>query len=88
VDDVLQLPVVLTEALGSDLLVHVSSTASPVHLGDVLDDEADLVGLEASARLVARVPPGARAELGAPVRLRVDLARLHFFDPDTQLALR
>jgi multiple sugar transport system ATP-binding protein len=88
VGDTLRLPVVLTEALGSDMLVHAHSQAPAVHLGDVLDDEADLEALEPSARVVARVPPSAGVEPGNPVRLRVDLQRMHFFDPDTQLALR
>jgi multiple sugar transport system ATP-binding protein len=37
--------------------------------------------------LVARVPPATVAVPGTPIALRIDVSRLHCFDPDTQRAL-
>jgi hypothetical protein len=36
----------------------------------------------------ARVDPRTSAETGKPLRLALDVERLHFFDPATQRALR
>jgi ABC-type sugar transport system ATPase subunit len=42
----------------------------------------------ARARFTARLAPDVAVAAGERVRLRVDPERLHFFDPDTTLALR
>jgi multiple sugar transport system ATP-binding protein len=81
----LELEVVLVEALGSDLLVHLRTDAPRVTISDAFDGE-DEAGLE--ARFTARLPPGLRVAVGDRLRLAVDVARLHVFDPDTGLALR
>jgi ABC-type sugar transport system ATPase subunit len=44
--------------------------------------------LDGEARLTARVEPDADVEAGDWTRLRIDTERLHFFDPDTTLAVR
>jgi multiple sugar transport system ATP-binding protein len=67
-EDVLELRVVLAEMLGSDVLLHLHSEAP-----SVLGEEAD--------RFVARVPPDVRPSAGDVVRLRVDMERVHLFDP-------
>lgn len=84
-DGPLDLEVVLVEALGSDLLVHLRSEAPRVTVSEAFDGEAD-AGLE--ARLTARLPPDLRVEVGDRLRLGVDMARLHVFDPESGLALR
>jgi hypothetical protein len=38
-------------------------------------------------RITARIPPGANARAGDMLALLVDPARLHFFDPETELAI-
>jgi hypothetical protein len=48
------------------------------------DPAADL----ARARFTARLAPDVVVRSGDRVRLRVDMERAHFFDPDTTLALR
>jgi multiple sugar transport system ATP-binding protein len=78
----LELPVVLTEMLGSDVLLHCSAPAASVLTGDMLDAADDLV--EDATRLIARVPPSFRPGIGEKVRLRVDLERVHLFDPETE----
>jgi multiple sugar transport system ATP-binding protein len=81
----LELEVVLVEALGSDLLVHLRTDAPRVTISDAFDGEEE-AGLE--ARLTARLPPDVRVAVGDRLRLAVDMTRLHVFDPETGLALR
>jgi multiple sugar transport system ATP-binding protein len=91
----LVLPVLLTEALGSDLLVHLDLDAPPVITGDMLAIARELPthGLAEPAesathtRITARIPPGANARAGDSLSLLVDPNRLHFFDPETELAI-
>jgi multiple sugar transport system ATP-binding protein len=42
---------------------------------------------EASSTLIARVDPQTAAREGEPLRLVVDTRRLHFFEPETGLAI-
>ena len=79
----LSVDVELTEALGSDLLVHFPLDAKPVDLGDpdALDE------LDETPLLVARVDPRSRIAAGDRIELTVDTGRLPFFDPATQLAV-
>jgi multiple sugar transport system ATP-binding protein len=81
----LSLEVVLVEALGSDLLVHFRTDAPRVTISDAFDGEDD-AGLE--ARFTARLPPDLRVDVGDRLRLGVNPAHLHVFDPSTGLALR
>lgn len=81
----LVLEVALVEALGSDLLVHFLTDAPRVTVSDAFDGEED-AGLE--SRLTARLPPDLSVEVGDRVRLGIDMSRVHFFDPETGLALR
>jgi multiple sugar transport system ATP-binding protein len=80
--DGLALKVVLTEMLGSDVLLHCEAPTSSVLTGDMLDTGDDLV--ENTTRFIARVPPSLRPEIGSTVSLRVDLDRVHLFDPATE----
>jgi len=77
------------EALGSELLVHFSIDAVRVSGDAQSDDEAgDTVGtLVAKGEGVARVEPRAVVHDGETTRLRVFPERLHFFDPQSQLAI-
>lgn len=89
----------LVEALGNELLVHFATDATPVRdelaqkLALVGGDDADpFAGGEgisgaAVANGVARVDPRGRVVAGERVTFNVDVAALHFFDPQTGLAL-
>jgi len=79
----LEFEVVLVEALGSDVLVHLATDAPSVTVSDAFDGE-DVP----ETRLTARLPPDVVARVGDRLRLNVDAARLHVFDPETGLALR
>jgi multiple sugar transport system ATP-binding protein len=85
----LEAQVVLVESLGSDLLVHTELDAPAVLTQDQLEVAREVGGdavLE-RARFTARLSPDVRVVPGDRVRLRVDVDRLHYFDPDTTLAL-
>jgi multiple sugar transport system ATP-binding protein len=80
----------LTEALGSEVLVHFPSGAPPVMNEDTRALTEDLEGpplQEDEGRFVARLDPRTRARTGEPIELSVDTARLHLFDPSTGLAI-
>jgi multiple sugar transport system ATP-binding protein len=83
----LELDVVLTEALGADLLVHADVDA-PVVLTADRAEVADELGDAAMGRMTLRLPPSADVRPGGTVRAVIDLERLHFFDPDTEQAIR
>jgi multiple sugar transport system ATP-binding protein len=84
---VLELPVLLTEALGSDVLVHLQSDA-PMVLTVEQAEVAEEVGEEQTARIVARLAPSERPRPGERLRVRLDLDRAHVFDADTEDAIR
>jgi multiple sugar transport system ATP-binding protein len=79
----LELEVALVEALGSDVLVHFATDAPSVTVADAFDGEE-----VPETRLTARLPPDVVACVGGRLRLGVDLARVHVFDPETGIALR
>jgi multiple sugar transport system ATP-binding protein len=80
----------LTEALGSEIVAHISIDAKPAltedvrelaqDIGEEIEDEA---AAEGKTTLVGRI--GARSNLraGETAELVVDTAALHFFDPAT-----
>jgi multiple sugar transport system ATP-binding protein len=87
----LEAPVLLVESLGSDLLVHTELDAPTVLTQDQLEVAREVGGDPAAelarARFTARLTPDVRVAPGDRIRLRVDVDRLHYFDPDTSLTL-
>src|SRR4051794_32059363 len=81
-EDAVTMPVVLSEMLGSDVLLHLDAPTASALTADMLDAGDDLV--EDACRFIARVPPSFRPAAGSVVRLRVDLSRVHLFDPSTE----
>ena len=88
----------LREALGSDVLLHFTVDA-PIVLTEDTKELAVDVGTESMERLerharrgtsgfVARVSPRSEAREKDRIRLVVDTARVHFFDPETGLGIR
>jgi multiple sugar transport system ATP-binding protein len=84
---VLDLRVTLIENLGSHLLVHLEAEGAGMQLAES-DDGGPAVFTRPTQTLTARLPAHADVRRGEYVRLAVDLERAHFFDPETQLALR
>ena len=73
----------LSEALGSDLLLHFPLDAPSVEAGD----PDALEGID-DRMVIARVHPRSAARPGSTVELSVDVDGLHFFDPQTEAAIR
>jgi multiple sugar transport system ATP-binding protein len=85
------------EDLGAEVMVHLETDAAPVLTEDVREiaadaDDASLQSLAADAkrrraRLVARLPAETEVEIGEDAFVRLDAAKLHFFDLETGLRL-
>ena len=82
--------ITLAEALGSEVIAHfplggVVATAA----AEVPSDAPSVEAAPASgAVLTARLSPRSGARTGQPLRVVIDLERLHFFDPETDQAIR
>ncbi|MCA0029989.1 ABC transporter ATP-binding protein [Mesorhizobium sp. B263B2A] len=71
------------EELGSEHIVHLNIDAVRVDSGD--PDAVQDFGLASNA--VARFEPVSTVRSGSEIRLALDDAKLHFFDPETHLAI-
>jgi multiple sugar transport system ATP-binding protein len=90
--------VILREALGSDLVVHFKIKAQTAATEDVRELQRDagahdtpgaVAGAAESgeAILVGRFDPHARVKEGQPADVAIDIAALHFFDPESGLGI-
>jgi multiple sugar transport system ATP-binding protein len=82
--------VVVLEELGADAHVFFRVDANRIATGateEGEDEGAELVGHDRGSLLNARVDPRTAARVGDSLRLAVDPARFHFFDPDSGLSL-
>jgi len=85
----------LTEALGSEIMVHFSIAARHAVTDDVrelAEDVGDDRGVEEhadadTATLVGRFGARSRVRPGQPIEVAVDTRSLHFFDPQTGLGI-
>jgi multiple sugar transport system ATP-binding protein len=91
-----RVPIVLREALGSEVLVHFPIDAPPVLTEDTRELARDTGAaieefegrVEAgTSTFVARLDPRTHAEEGRSLELFIDTERLHFFDPETGLGI-
>src|SRR5205823_3525673 len=94
-----RLPVLvdLRETLGREAYIHFEVDAPPVLTEDTKElaadtdvaalDELERTALAKTTRFVASVSAKTRAAEGGPAELAVDLAGLHFFDPETGEAI-
>jgi multiple sugar transport system ATP-binding protein len=80
---------VVLEELGSDAHVffHVDAPRITPEVLEAEGEDDDQLVAEPNALLNARVDPRTTARIGAPLRLAVDPARFHFFDPETGASL-
>ena len=84
----------LTEALGSEIMVHFSVDARPALTEDVRELAEDVgrdrpvqEGAAGTATLVGRFGARSRVRVGETVEIAVDTRALHFFDPETGLGI-
>ena len=71
----------LTEALGSEIMVHFELDAPTVDSGD--PDAAEETGADA----VGRFNPRSQVRMGEIAEIAVTTENLHFFDPETRLTI-
>jgi multiple sugar transport system ATP-binding protein len=86
----------LTEALGSEVMVHFAIEASPAITDEVreLAKDAGTEGMGTPAQeegnrtiMVGRFGARSKATKGEPIKIAVDTRSLHFFEPDTGLGI-
>ncbi len=92
-DSTLDATVGLTEALGSEIMVHFDLDVPKVVTEDTKlleqDSGAADTGLSTDVtRFVASFAPRSRVRFGEKIRVAVDTERLHFFNPSTGIAVR
>jgi multiple sugar transport system ATP-binding protein len=85
----------LTEALGSEIMVHIGVGARPAlteevrELAEEVGDERAVAESEEEERttLVGRFSPRSQVKEGDSLEMVVDTTSLHFFDPETGLGI-
>jgi len=91
----LQGKVELTEALGSEVMVHIGVGARPAlteevrELAEEVGDERAVAESEEEERttMVGRFSPRSQVKEGDSLEMVVDTSSLHFFDPETGLGI-
>ena len=89
----LDVQVTLAEALGAEVIAHfpiaAESAADAASLVAARDAESPLLatGADGDTVLTARLNPRTAARSGRPLRVAVDVERMHFFDPQTEAAI-
>ncbi|NKB39906.1 MAG: sn-glycerol-3-phosphate ABC transporter ATP-binding protein UgpC [Ilumatobacter sp.] len=73
----------LIEALGSELMVHFDINARPVDSGDPDAVEES----ESSSNAVGRFNPRSKVQMREDVTVAVATENMHFFDPETRVAI-
>ena len=81
----------LLEQLGSDTYVHFYKDIKPVQteaIEEILADEGeDISVLGNETKFIARINPNSTVEEGQKINLAIDPSKLHYFDPDSGLAI-
>jgi len=83
--------ITLLEQLGSDSYIHFYKDIKPVQteaIEEILADEGeDISVLGTETKFIARINPNATVEEGKKIKLKIDPTKLHYFDPETGLAI-
>jgi multiple sugar transport system ATP-binding protein len=83
--------ITLLEQLGSDSYIHFYKDIKPVQteaIEEILADEGeDISVLGTETKFIARINPNATVEEGQKINLKIDPTKLHYFDPETGLAI-
>ena len=94
-DQRLRSTAMLTEALGSEIVVHFVVPAPPVRTEDAkeLEEDTGMADISqsveiAGSKFVASFSPRSHVRPGDQIEVGVDTTRLYFFDLDTGLAIR
>ena len=81
--------ITLAEALGSEVIAHfpLGGEVEPVTVGGAPDSPSLEAATDSGVLLTARLSPRSSARSGQPLRVSIDVERLHFFDPETDQAI-
>jgi multiple sugar transport system ATP-binding protein len=81
--------ITLAEALGSEVIAHfpLGGEVEPVAVGGAPDSPSLEAATDSGVLLTARLSPRSGARSGQPLRVSIDVERLHFFDPETDQAI-
>ena len=81
--------VTLAEALGAEVIAHfpLAGDTEPVALPAASESPALEAAADAGPLLTARLGPRSEARSGQPLRIAIDVERLHFFDPENDKAI-
>ena len=87
----INIDVSLLEQLGSDTYIHFFKDIKPVQteaIEEILADEGeDISVLGTQTKFIARINPNATIEEGQNISLAIDPTKLHYFDPETGMAI-
>ena len=87
----INIDVSLLEQLGSDTYIHFFKDIKPVQteaIEEILADEGeDISVLGTQTKFIARINPNATIEEGQNINLAIDSTKLHYFDPETGMAI-
>ena len=87
----LNIDVSLLEQLGSDTYIHFYKDINPVQteaIEEILADEGEVISvLGTQTKFIARINPNAIIEEGQNINLAINPSKLHFFDPESGLAI-
>jgi multiple sugar transport system ATP-binding protein len=85
----LRVRVTLAEALGAEVIAHfpLAGDVEPVAVPEVSESPALESAAETGPLLTARLGPRSEARSGQPLRVAIDVERLHFFDPESDEAI-
>ena len=87
----LNIKVSLLEQLGSDTYIHFYKNIKPVQteaIEEILADEGeDISVLGNQTKFIARINPDADISEGENINLRLDVTKLHYFNPETGLSI-
>ena len=87
----INIDVSLLEQLGSDTYIHFFKDIKPVQteaIEEILADEGeDISVLGTQTKFIARINPNATIEEGENINLAIDPTKLHYFDPETGMAI-
>ena len=76
------------ESLGHERMVYFSVDAPRVVSDELAVEETDVVSSAGGTLLTARFSAHSLMSIGDDIDVAVDVAKAHFFDPDTGLAIR
>jgi multiple sugar transport system ATP-binding protein len=81
--------ITLAEALGAEVIAHfpLAGDVEPVAAPAVSEEPAPKAATDAGPLLTARLGPRSAARSGQPLRVAIDVERLHFFDPEMDEAI-